>query len=78
MSSGGMLIATDQILSPGWYIEVEVDGPFHVDDRVSRKQIVKGRVVRSESGKVTLAALRITSHSFQAATGSATNIDPLR
>jgi hypothetical protein len=33
MSSVGMLITTDRVLSVGWCIEVEVDGPFQVDDQ---------------------------------------------
>ena len=34
MSSVGMLIGTDRSLSVGSRIEVEVDGPFQVDDQV--------------------------------------------
>jgi hypothetical protein len=64
MSSGGMLIATDRLLSPGWRVEVEVAGPFQIDDRVLLKLVLKGRILRSESGVVTLAALRISGHSF--------------
>jgi c-di-GMP-binding flagellar brake protein YcgR len=64
MSSGGMLIATDRILSPGWRVEVEVAGPFQVDDRVLLKLVIMGRIVRSESGAVTLAALKISRHPF--------------
>jgi len=57
MSSVGMLIATDRGLSVGWRIEVEVDGPFQVDDQVYWKLIVTGSIVRSESGAVPLVAL---------------------
>jgi hypothetical protein len=67
MSSGGMLIATDHFLSPGWRIEVEVSGPFQVDDRAFLKLVIMGRIVRSESGAVTLAALKISSHEFKLA-----------
>jgi hypothetical protein len=65
MSSVGMLITTDQVLSPGWRVEVEVAGPFQVDDRVFLKQVITGRIVRSETGAVPLAALKISGHVFQ-------------
>jgi hypothetical protein len=48
MSSVSMLIATDRGLSVGWRIEVELDGPFQVDDQVYWKLLVTGSVVRSE------------------------------
>lgn len=65
MSSVGMLIATDRGLSVGWRIEVEVDGPFQVDDQVYWKLIVTGSIVRSESGAVPLVALKISRHEFR-------------
>ena len=65
MSSAGMLIETDQVLLPGWRVEVEVSGPFQVDDQVFLKLLVTGRIVRSVSSPVPLAGLHISRHTFQ-------------
>ena len=65
MSSVGILIATDRVLSPGSRVELDVDGPFQVDDQVFFKLIVTGRIVRTERGSVPLAGLKITSHEFR-------------
>jgi hypothetical protein len=78
MSSVGILISTDQILTPGWRVEVEVDGPFQIDDVVSPKLIATGRIVRAENVAVPRAAIKISSHAFK--TGAARNIriDPVQ
>jgi hypothetical protein len=65
MSSVGMLIASDRDLPVGSRVELEVEGPFEVDDKVYWKLIVTGSVVRSETGAVTLVALKISSHEFR-------------
>ena len=65
MSSVGMLIETDQLLLSGWRVEVEVSGPFQVDDQVFLKLLVTGRIVRSVSSPVPLAGLHISRHTFQ-------------
>lgn len=71
VSSGGVLIATDRVLSPGWRVEVEVDWPFQVADKVSRKLVVMGQTVRSENnGAVALTGLKISRHAFLTASGS--------
>jgi hypothetical protein len=71
VSSGGVLIATDRVLSPGWRVEVEVDWPFQVADQVSRKLVVMGQTVRSENnGAVALTGLKISRHAFLTAGGS--------
>jgi hypothetical protein len=72
MNSVGMLASTDQMLTPGWRVEVEVDGPFQIDDVVSPKLIVKGRIVRVENAVVPIAAVKISSHTFK--TGPPRNI----
>jgi hypothetical protein len=65
MSSVGMLIATDFGLSVGCRIEVEVDGPFQVDNQVYWKLIVTGSVVRSETRAIPLVCLKISGHEFR-------------
>jgi hypothetical protein len=67
VSSGGMLIATEHVLSPGWSVEVEVDWPVKLDEGVPLKLLVTGRIVRSESDPFVLAGLRILRHSFNSA-----------
>ena len=64
VSTGGMLIAINRVLSPGMLVEVEVDWRANPDDRVSLNLVAMCEVVRSESGAVPLAAVEITSHAF--------------
>ena len=52
MSSVGILIATDQILSYGWRVEVEIEGPFRVDDQVFSKLVVTGTIVRQKPAQL--------------------------
>jgi hypothetical protein len=65
MSSVGMLIETDQVLLPGWRVEIEVNGRFQVDDQVFLKLLVTGKIVRSVSTPFSLAGIKISSHTFQ-------------
>ena len=65
MSSVGMLIATDRSLSVGSRVELEVDGPFEVDDKFYWKLIVTGTIVRSETELTPLVGLKISSHEFR-------------
>lgn len=65
MSSGGMLIETEQVLLPGWRVEVEVSGPFQVDDQVSFKLLVTGKITRSVGSPNPMAGLKISRHTFQ-------------
>jgi hypothetical protein len=67
MSSVGLLIATDQVLSPGMRVKVEVSWPVKLDERVYLKLVVLGRIVRTESGTVALAGLKISRHAFHTA-----------
>jgi hypothetical protein len=60
-----MLIETEQGLLPGWRVEIEVSGPFQVDDQVFLKLFVTGRIVRSVNSPVPLAGLQISRHTFQ-------------
>ena len=65
MSSVGMLIQTEQVLSPGWRIDVEMSGPFQVDDQLFSKLLITGKIVRTVSTPIPLAGLKISSHLFQ-------------
>jgi hypothetical protein len=65
MSSVGMLIETEQVLSPGWRVDVEVSGPFQVDDQVFSKLLITGKIVRTVSTPIPLAGLKISRHTFQ-------------
>jgi hypothetical protein len=64
MSCGGLLIATDRVLSPGWQLEVEVDWPGRAAGQVFVKLLVKGSVVRSRND-VAMAGVKILRHNFQ-------------
>jgi len=67
ISSGGVLLATDRVLSPGLRVEVEVEWPVKLDNRVSMKLVIVGRVVRSKKNDVALAAVKITRYTFHTA-----------
>ena len=62
ISSAGMLIATERLLSPGMQLQVEIDWPLQKDARVSLKLIAMCTVVRSEIGATALAGLKIMRH----------------
>ena len=64
LSSGGILIVTDRLLSPGMRLQVEVDWPPQMDATVSLKLVAMCTVVRSEIGATALAGLKITRHEF--------------
>ena len=67
ISSSGILFATDRVLSPGLRVEVEVEWPVKLDNRVSMKLVIVGRVVRSKKNDVALAAVKITRYTFHTA-----------
>ena len=64
LSSGGILIVTDRLLSPGVQLEVEIDWPTPVDTEVALKLIAKCTVVRSEMGPIVLTALKMSVTGF--------------
>jgi hypothetical protein len=68
MSSGGMWVATDQILSPGWRVQVEVDWTVQINNDVSRKLVLMCTVVRVSSGAGAFAGLKISRHEFEVPT----------
>ena len=68
ISSGGMLIATDHPLSAGWSVEVQVDWQEKTHPAIPARMLVAMcSVVRSESGTVALAGLKISRFKFQPA-----------
>ena len=64
MSSGGILIVTDRLLSPGVLLEVEVDWPVKTADVASLKLSIQGQIVRSKKNDVALAGVKILRHMF--------------
>jgi hypothetical protein len=64
ISSGGVLVATDRVLSPGSRVEIEMDWPVKLDGGVSLKLVISGRVVRSNADDVALAGVKILRHAF--------------
>jgi hypothetical protein len=67
ISSSGVLVAIDRVLSPGLRVEVEVDWPVKLDDGVSIKLVVSVRVVRSKEDDVPLAGMKIVRYAFHTA-----------
>lgn len=65
ISSNGMLLAIDRILVPGLPVEVRVNWPAKLDERVNLMLVVFGRVVRVVSGGVTQVAVSIGSYEFR-------------
>jgi hypothetical protein len=67
MSTGGMLLAIDRVLSPGLLVEVEVDWPVKLAEQVSLKLVVEGQIVRSDKNDVALVGVKILRHTFHTA-----------
>jgi len=67
ISSGGVLMAIDRILSPGSRVEVEIDWPVKLDDGVPIKLVVSGRVVRSKEDDIALAGVKMLRYAFHTA-----------
>jgi hypothetical protein len=67
MSTGGMLLAIDRVLSAGLLVEVEIDWPVKLADKVSLMLVVQGEIVHSEKNDVALAGVKILRHTFRTA-----------
>lgn len=67
MSSGGILFTTDHALARGARVEVEVEWPIKLNDRIPLKLVVQGKIVRSENTHLALAGLQILGHHFRLA-----------
>jgi hypothetical protein len=66
MSRRGILLATDRLLVPGSLVRLELDWPIQRND-VSLNLEIGGQIVRSETGAIALAGLKILRHGFHAA-----------
>ena len=64
MSRGGVLLAIDHILSPGLRVDVEVDWPVKLADKVPVKLVVRGTIVRSKKNGVAFAGVTISWYEF--------------
>ena len=62
MSSGGVLIQTENSLLPGRRLEMTISWPAHLNNTCPLKLVAKGRIVRVESGR---AAIEIQQYEFR-------------
>jgi hypothetical protein len=62
MSSGGVLLTTEQSLLPGKRIEMAIHWPAQLDNRCALKLMARGRIVRTEQGR---AAVEIQQYEFR-------------
>lgn len=62
VSSGGVLFSADRALLPGQRIEVAINWPAQLNDKVGLELVARGRVVRYEEGMV---AMDIQQHEFR-------------
>jgi hypothetical protein len=65
MSSSGLLLDTDHLLSPGQKIELQVRWPAKLDGRVSLKLVVFGEVIRVRTERAIQAGVRIDRYQFR-------------
>jgi hypothetical protein len=64
ISSRGLLFTTTESLSDGQSVEAFVDWPILLDNRIRLSLVIKGQVVRVDSGR---AAMRIERYEFKTA-----------
>jgi hypothetical protein len=64
MSRGGVLLAIDRILPRGLNVEVEVDWPVELSDRIPVKLVIRGKIIRSKMNGVALVGVTIASYEF--------------
>ena len=62
ISSSGILFTSEQMLLPGRRLEVAINWPVQLNNKVALKLVARGRVVRFEGG---LAAIEIMQHEFR-------------
>jgi hypothetical protein len=65
MSSSGLLLATDRVLSPGLKVELQIHWPAKLDGRVRLKLVVFGKVIRVASEGAMQAGVRIERYEFR-------------
>jgi hypothetical protein len=64
MSRGGGLLAIDRILPRGLNVEVEVDWPVELSDRIPVKLVIRGKIIRSKTNGIALVGVMIASYEF--------------
>ena len=64
MASRGLLVATDQRLPQGASVEVAIEWPARLDERIGLRLVVRGSVPRCEPGRL---AVLIRKHEFRLA-----------
>jgi hypothetical protein len=66
ISSGGVLLETDQLLPPAGFVELAIQWPFLLREVCSLKLVIHGRIVRQDNhSKAT--AIKAESHDFRTA-----------
>ena len=66
ISSSGILFTSEQMLLPGRRLEVAINWPVQLNNKVSLKLVARGRVVRFEEGR---AAIEIQQYEFRTQSG---------
>jgi hypothetical protein len=66
ISSGGVLLETDQPLPPSGVVELAIQWPFLLREVCSLKLVVRGRIVRRDH-ETKATAVRNESHEFRTA-----------
>jgi hypothetical protein len=61
MSRGGVLLAIDRIMPRGLNVEVEVDWPVELSDRIP-VMVIRGKIIRSKTIGVALVGVTIASY----------------
>jgi PilZ domain len=72
ISSSGVLFTSEQMLLPGRRLELAINWPVQLNNKVALKLVARGRVVRFEEGR---AAIEIQQYEFR--TQSATSAGKL-
>ena len=65
ISSSGLLLATDRVLSPGLKVELRIHWPAKLDGRVRLNLVVFGKVIRVASEGVMQAGVKIDRYVFR-------------
>ena len=66
ISSGGVLLETDQALPPNSMVELAIQWPFLLREVCSLKLVMRGRIVRRDQ-HTHATAVRAESHEFRTA-----------
>jgi hypothetical protein len=66
ISSSGILFTSEQMLLPGRRLEVSINWPVQLNNKVALKLVARGRVVRYEEGR---AAIEIQQYEFRTQSG---------